>query len=336
MIRKMKHRIATTGFRHAVFLVLLMVSSCSKQSDNSWCNHPLRPEFSRLREVRTNSQWFKVYEAGEGVFAIAEPYNFQEVISYLITGKDQNILFDTGMGMASIAAVVRELSDKPVIVINSHTHYDHIGGNHEFENIYSVDTAYTHQNANGGWPHDEVRQEVKPNAFCYERLPSLDTTAYSVKPYADKITRYIRNGDTIDLGGRVIEIIQVPGHTPDGLALLDRNAGYLWTGDNYYEGPIWLFFEGTDLNSFAVTAGKFTDLAPSLTRVFPAHNITATDPKHLLLFKAAFQSIINNTAIEANPSLPSHPQDTIATTFRFEHFSFMIRKDHLRKLRGRE
>jgi len=219
-------------------------------------------------------------------------------------------------------------------VINSHTHYDHIGGNHEFENIYSVDTGYTHRNAQAGWSHDKVKQEVKPNAFCNERLPSLDTADYSIKPFARKITRYIRNGDTIDLGGRVIEIMQVPGHTPDGIALLDRKAGYLWTGDNYYEGPIWLFFEGTDLEAYAITASKFSDLAPSLSKVFPAHNTTATDPNHLLSLTAAFQSIINNDAIEEAPeSTTFHPQDTIASTFRFEHFSFMIRRDYLRKLR---
>src|SRR5436190_22823806 len=102
MIRKMKHRVATIGFLLAIFAVLLTVASCNRQNDaTSWCNNPLRLEFSRLPEVKTSSQWFKVYEAGEGVFAIVEPYNFQEVISYLITGKDQNILFDTGMGMAS-------------------------------------------------------------------------------------------------------------------------------------------------------------------------------------------------------------------------------------------
>ena len=306
--------------------------SCSEPKQDRWCDHPIREEFKAFDEVQTRSTWFKVYRVGEGVFAIAEPYNFQEVISYLIVGQERNLLFDTGMGMDSISKVVRELSALPVIVINSHTHYDHIGGNHEFDSIYAVDTSYTHRSAQEGWSHEKVSQEVNENSFCIERLPSLDTASYFVKPYQDKIAQYINDGQTIDLGGRLIEFLQVPGHTPDGIALLDRTAGYLWTGDNYYEATIWLFFDGTDLAAYGKSVDKLAHLAPELKKVFPAHNTTSVSPSHLLDWQNAFQMIKSGQAKGYSNSRNSHPGDTAAMTFDFENFSFLIRKGDLEEI----
>ena len=74
-----------------------------------------------------HSTWFVVYVVDPGVFAITEPYQFQEVISYLILGTDRGLLFDTGLGIGNIRKVVDQLTDLDVVVLNSHTHYDHIG-----------------------------------------------------------------------------------------------------------------------------------------------------------------------------------------------------------------
>ncbi len=306
-----------------------MVQCTAPPKEDGWCSQPLRHAFSQYKEVPTRHTWFKVFDVGQGVYAIAEPYNFQEVISYLIVGTERNILFDTGMGMGRISEVVAELSPLPVTVINSHTHYDHIGGNSEFETVLAVDTSYTQKNASEGWSHDLVRQEVKPDAFCAEKLPDLDTVRYSVKPYADKIKGFLSDGDTIELGNRTIEILQVPGHTPDCIALLDRSNGYLWTGDMYYEATIWLFFDGTDLDAYEASIARFADLAPSLQAVFPAHNTPVADPVHLIDLKATFTQIRNGEVKpKANPNI-MHPEDGRAVTFDFRYFSFRIRKDLL-------
>lgn len=312
-------------------LLCALLSSCNRKTTDttSWCSHPLRPEFSQYVEVPTQQPWFRVYKVGNDVYAIAEPYNFQEVISYLIVGTERNILIDTGMGMGRISEVVAELSSKPLTIINSHTHYDHIGGNHEFDHILAVDTAYTRKYSSEGWPHELVRQEVRLDAICQDKLPGLDTTAYSVKAYADKIKGYLKDGDTINLGNRIIEVLRVPGHTPDGIALLDRANGYLWTGDVYYEATIWLFFDGTDLDAYASSIARFAELAPTLTSVFPAHNTPVANPQHLIELKNAFASIRDGTATPKTNERSMHPEDNQAVTFDFKHFSFLIRKDQL-------
>lgn len=315
-----------------IIVAVAFLTHCQPKSSESttWCNQPLRAQLNQYIEIPTHQPWFRVYEVGKGVYAIVEPYNFQEVISYLILGNERNILFDTGMGMGSIKEVVAELSTLPLTVINSHTHYDHIGGNHEFDTILAVDTAYTRNNSTNGWPHETVRQEVRANAFCKERLPGLDTAAYAIEPYANRIKGFLQDGDTIQLGQRMIEVLRVPGHTPDCIALLDRANGYLWTGDMYYESTIWLFFDGTDLDAYEKSIARFADLAPSLTSVFPAHNTPVADPTHLNQLVTAFGKIRNGEAKPLANTGSVHPDDPEAVTFQFEHFSLKIRSDALR------
>ncbi len=312
-------------------ILTLIIAGCNQQDDKTdrWCDQVIRKEFSDFKDVATKSTWFKVYEVGEGVYAIAEPFNYQEVISYLIVGSERNILFDTGMGMGRISEVVKELSSLPVVVINSHTHYDHIGGNTEFENVYAVDTSYASHFSSVGWSHNQVNHEVTSEAFCSQRLPNLDTASYQIKSYKDKIKKYIKDSDTLDIGGRIIEILRVPGHTPDGVALLDRSMGYLWTGDLYYEATIWLFFDGTDLNAYEKSIHRFASLAPMLKTVFPAHNKPTAIPSHLNDLILAFDSVRSGLKVGKENQSASHPEDQRAITFDFKHFSFLIRNDLL-------
>lgn len=70
-----------------------------------------------------------------------------------------------------------------------------------------------------------------------ERLPGFDSARYRIRPF--RATGLVADGDVIDLGGRRLELLGLPGHSPDSIALLDR-AGLLWPGDTFYEGQIWL------------------------------------------------------------------------------------------------
>lgn len=309
----------------------LILDGCRPKinESKSWCLQPLRPALQALAEIPTHLHWFKVYEVDTGVYALAEPYNFQEVISYLIVGSEKALLFDTGMGLDSISIVAKELTSLPIIVINSHTHYDHIGGNKEFETILAVDTAYTKKYSTEGWSHEKVKHEVAEGTFCLEKLPNADTAGYSVKPYHDRIRRFVKAGEIIDLGNKRIEILAAPGHTPDGLALLDREAGHLWTGDTFYEATIWLFFEGTDLDAYEKSIAAFATLAPNLKKVFPAHNTPVADPQRLIELKDAFVQVRSGEKKGVEQKDSQHPEDTRALIFDFDRFSFLIRKDYL-------
>ncbi|HLK30173.1 MAG TPA: MBL fold metallo-hydrolase [Puia sp.] len=289
-------------------------------STTNWCDKELRPELKALKEIKTDRDWFKVYLVGDSVYAIVEPYNFQEVISYLILGKEKALLFDTGMGLDSMSALVKELTTLPLTVLNSHTHFDHVGGNHEFDNILAMNTDFTRKNALQGYAHDIVKEEVQPDAFCLQRLPKRDTANYKIKPFA--ITRFINDGYEINLGDRTLKVIAAPGHAPDAIALLDEKSGYLWVGDSFYEGPIWLFAEGTDLAAYEKSIEKLSSFVPKLKIVFPAHNNPVTDPKELTDTYHAFMEIKNG-------SKKGKATEDGAVLFEFGKFSFLIGKNYL-------
>lgn len=152
----MKTRTLYLIFLIAVTCTLILSAFSLKNYNNKiaagddWCSHPPRPGLEKLKEVKTSRPWFKVYDVGNNVYAIDEPYNWEETIAYLIVGKKKALLFDTGMGLDTISLVVKELTKLPVVVLNSHTHPDHIGGNSEFSNVLAMNTAYTRVNAARG------------------------------------------------------------------------------------------------------------------------------------------------------------------------------------------
>ncbi len=112
-----------------------------------WCKPLPRPEYKSLQRLLPNDPWFEVYKVSPGVFAIYEPHQAEETISYLIVGTKQALLFDTGMGIGNIRKVVSQLTSRPVVVLNSHTHDDHVGGNWQFPFIFGMDTDFTRTNA---------------------------------------------------------------------------------------------------------------------------------------------------------------------------------------------
>ncbi len=303
--------------KHIYFLFLLLILFSNTYSQSEICSTPLRESLNKLDEIKINSKWFKAFHVGKDVVAIVEPYNFEEVISYLIIGKKKALLFDTGIGVDSISLIVKQLTNLPIIVINSHTHYDHIGGNFEFDNIFALRTNFTIKHSKEGWNHEAVKHEVTKEALCLEKLNGFDTANYSIKPFS--ISKYILDGDQIDLGARKLKIISVPGHTPDAIAILDKNNGYLWTGDTYYEGPIYLFAKETDLIKYQNSIEKLAKIAPTIYKVFPSHNNPISSPKNLIALKTAFIKV-KKGEIKGIIEIDNTVQ------FKFQNFGFKINK----------
>src|SRR5947209_9937748 len=129
-----------------------------------WCRPLPRPEYKSLQRVLPDDPWFEAYRVAPGVFAIYEPHQAEEVISYLIVGNKQAVLFDTGMGISDIRRVTTKLTSRPVVVLNSHTHDDHAGGNWQFTFVYGMDTDFTRMNARGS--REEAQAEITPDQLC--------------------------------------------------------------------------------------------------------------------------------------------------------------------------
>lgn len=253
----------------------------------AWCRALPRPEYKRLERVHVRDPWFEVYRVAPGVFAIYEPHQAEEVISYLILGTKQAALFDTGMGISDIQKVTAELTALPIVVLNSHTHHDHVGGNWQFKDVLGMDTDFTRARAKGTTAG--LQDEVAPDAICGELPRGFDPRSYATRPWT--ITRWIHDGDRVDLGDRVLEILATPGHTPDAVCLLDREHGLLFTGDTYYPAPIWLFRPETDLDAYATSVQRLAALAAHLTTVLGAHNAPITSSTILPRLVSAFDDV---------------------------------------------
>lgn len=263
---------------------------------------------------RASTDWFDVHSVAPGVFALVESRQQQEVISWLIVGSTRALLFDTGMGMRPLRPVVTQLTTLPVTVLNSHTHLDHVGGNAEFTDVRAIDHAFTRRNM-GGKTHAQVASEVSTEALCGNTAVGFDTATYRTRQWTS--AGAVRGGDSFDLGGRTIDVIAVPGHTPDAIALHDRAAGLLWTGDTFYAGPIWLFMPETDLDAYLASITTLAALAPSLTQVLPAHNTVATAPSMLVRVRDAMRAIRVGTVTGTTPARGQR-------VFTFEGFSVLV------------
>lgn len=289
-----------------------------------FCEQLPRPEWLALQPEQAGDGWFETAEVEPGIWAIYEPHQWQEVISYLILGSQSALLFDTGNGIGDIRGVVAELTDKPVRVLNSHSHYDHVGGNHQFTEILSPMTAFSRQ-MQDGLPHAAVADEVSPAALC-RALPAGSTAdAHALRPYT--LTASVADGDVIDLGDRQLEVLLTPGHTPDSLALLDREHGLLWTGDSFYEGPIWLFAPETDLADYRASMHRLAELAPDLSALLPSHNTPRAAPQRLEELSAAIDAVLLGRVAG---TLVSEGQ----REFSFGTFSLLVSEEQLRAVRG--
>lgn len=286
----------------------------------SFCDRLPRAAYAHYQKHDTSNAWFEVYEVEPGVWAIYEPFQWQEVISYLIVGSVSSVLFDTGNGIGDIKAIVDQLTDTPVQVINSHSHFDHIGGNYQFDEILSVATAFTSSRTDG-LRSDELSMEVSPEALCTALPEGVTQQNHRTRPWT--ISRKIADGSVLDIGGRVLEVLQVPGHTDDAIALLDRQAGFLWSGDSFYEGPIWLFFPETDLAAYQKSVAKLASLAPDLSAVFPAHNTPRADPALLVRLREYVDRVLAGMVEPVRVSEGN-------VEFQFEEFSLLMREDYHR------
>ncbi len=255
---------------------------------DDWWNALPRPEWSAFERIDVAGHWFEVYRVRDRVYAIYEPGQFEEVISFLIEGDERALLFDTGLGIGDIGAVVDELTDLDVAVLNSHTHYDHIGGNYQFDSIYGRDTGYTKARA-AGTDTATVAEFLSPG-WVWKDLPEgFDADTYRIRPF--DISTIVGEGDTIDLGGRTLEVLLTPGHAPDALCLIDRGNRLLFVGDTFYLAPLYTHIEGSDYSAYADTAARLAALAADVDTVMTAHNVPVVSSDYLAELDAAFDTI---------------------------------------------
>ena len=223
------------------------------------------------------SPWFHTRPVARDVWLVAEPGH---VNSWLVAGRDRAVLVDSGLGIAPIRPVVEALTDRPVDVVHTHAHLDHVGGDAEFSRV-AIHPAGVAELTAGASAAERRRylahtRRMLAAADAYRALDrdffhllSADSDPRPLPPGVDETTwapgpaptpDLLADGDVVDLGGRELRVLHTPGHSPDSVCFLDERAGLLFGGDTINTGPAYAQAPEADLPAFAASTARLAEL----------------------------------------------------------------------------
>jgi glyoxylase-like metal-dependent hydrolase (beta-lactamase superfamily II) len=252
----------------------------------------------KLNEAdKTNAgeNWFEVTKLPNDVYSIAEPGHWQHVISFLVLGSRKALLFDTGMGIGNIRKVVTRLTNMEIIVVNSHTHFDHIGDDWRFSAVYVYADDGALERLKSGYTHEALLFDSNPDGFVKAYPLGFDPDKYVIQPVPGSKIHRLNKGDSIDLGNRKVEVLHTPGHTNDSITLFDRENRSLFTGDTFYPARLFAFMNddhgSSNLIVYEQTVKELTKLVPQLDYLYPGHKKSLVHPNMLIDVSRAFESV---------------------------------------------
>ena len=189
--------------------------------------------------------WFTIDEIDANTYIISEYRHWEETHCYLLNGNTRSLLIDTGLGISNIYEEVLKLTDKPITAAATHIHWEHIGGHKHFPDFYAH--AEELEWLNGKFPLsiETIREMVidrcdLPKGFCVK-----DYEFFQGMP-----TKVLTDHDIIDIGGREIEVLHTPGHSPGHLCFWEKSRGYLFTGDLVYKDILFAYYPSTDPEAY--------------------------------------------------------------------------------------
>jgi glyoxylase-like metal-dependent hydrolase (beta-lactamase superfamily II) len=213
--------------------------------------------------------WFTVKELYAGIWGLAEFGHNEKVISYLFVGAKKCLLFDSGMGIGDIKKEVEKITKLPVIVINSHCHFDHIGGNTLFTEIALFNSEFSKNISVEGYANEELKEYLAKQLFTQSPPKGFSSDGYNIKPF--KHTKLFKNKAVFEIEPFIFEVISTPGHSPDSICLLEKTKSLLLTGDTFYPGPIYLHFPESNYEEYIVSIKKLSKISNVLD-ILPGHN----------------------------------------------------------------
>jgi glyoxylase-like metal-dependent hydrolase (beta-lactamase superfamily II) len=218
--------------------------------------------------------------------------HFEWVKSFLVLGNDRAALIDTGAGIGNIRAVVDELTSLPVSVINSHGHWDHIGSNYLFDDIAIHESEAW--KLEKGVSRERMRDNLAPDLLNGPLPLAVDAGNAAIPP--SKATTNLHGGESIDLGGVVLEVIHAPGHSPGSVVFLDRARRILFSTDVAYGAPLYCYSPETNFDDYRISMRQLAALAPELRIIYPSHNESPMSPDLLVSIDKGFDRIVAREA----------------------------------------
>ena len=248
---------------------------------------------------------------------------------YLLEGEEKALLLDTGYGTGTLRAFVEELTDKEILVANTHFHPDHSAGNGEFEKVFVS----------------------KGSEIDASSINGFGTFDLSKLPYADYEKVYIDEGDKIELGGRTVEVLEtLPAHCNSSLFFLDRGHKMFFTGDEMEAAQVLMYDNSNNpnapynvkerLNNFYKNNKRIQELSGEYDYILPNHNGVVIAKSYVQEFIELVEHIYAGDAIiEDKLNHKYIEMDTKASELcrvRYKHVSIFIKKALLMEVYGKQ
>jgi glyoxylase-like metal-dependent hydrolase (beta-lactamase superfamily II) len=279
-------------------------------------------EYSKFREISIAEDWFKVYEITSSLFVLHEPRHYEATIVNLVIGEQKAALIDTGCGIGNLRKAVEAVTSQPVMVINTHTHLDHLGSNRQFDEIAMLDHPLSRRVAEHGVDHHIVQNDLFAENLVVKPLPEgFDPGNLALPPF--QVKRWLMDGDRIDLGGRDLQVIHTPGEAQDHICLLDKANRILFCGDILLHGPVWTHLEGGSLKDLITSYRRLMEHFDAFDYLMPGHNEPWLDKDLLPETLAAAEKVI---AGQVEPQEIIDPWNRPLWQYSFDRFSILTRQ----------
>ena len=241
----------------AAFLGLSLASGCARKqaaTDYAATDKPM---------AAYDNGWYAVYKITDNIYAIGEPLYFQANYSYLVIGEERALMLDSTASITrNVVPVIRTLTDKPLAVMPTHMHFDHIGGLHNFDEIWFANTPII-----ASFKQADGKYFIPPS----HSLSFIDNYKIDDIPPVT-VSRLVDLGEVIDLGGTKLRVMHAPGHCQDEIVVYDETDNILFSGD-YICPP---FLINGNAAEYAASTDRVLGLINDKTLILAGHTSDKT------------------------------------------------------------
>lgn len=184
------------------------------------------------------------------------------VFCYLVVGAEKALMIDSGPGEEDVLALAKSITDLPILLVNTHSHWDHTGANQEFDAVYA-----------------------HPAEF--EALREKNETLIAVT-----------EGYRFDLGGRILTVMECPGHTLGSICIFDEETRTLFPGDTVSDSTVFMNFPGCALAAYAKSLKRLSGLQDGFSMLLGGHGSSPTPKDYIDKLLRLAQGILEGKALE--------------------------------------
>lgn len=264
-----------------------------------------------------NSEWYNLNEIKDGVWFISDKTGAN---SYLIEGKTNSLLIDTGWGLGNLNELVGSITSLPVNVVFTHGHPDHVNGAYQFSDLYIT-------------PEDEKLMRIfyvkETREQIINRFIEILPSEFSIKDWVNsQITNpsHIREGYVFDLGNRTVKVIECPGHTAGSICLLDTKDKILFSGDSLLAKPVLMNLETSQgLKTYLESIKHINNFKDDFNIILSGHDDKPVDP-------IVIKELIEGVSDILHDKIEGTLEETRfgnALQYKFEHTAINYSEDRL-------